>query len=98
MAFEEVRRCVGMIAVIGTQTSCDEDVLDRLPRDPMNEPPHCLDDLGVAPAGLFPDPGDCVSEMLSSVRGRPGLAFASGLGRYADPRVQIWALTGQSVP
>src|SRR6056297_1556651 len=64
MAFQEVGPRVGMIARIGTEPRFDQDVLHRLPRDPMAKPAHGLNDLGIAPAGLFTDSDDRIGDAL----------------------------------
>src|SRR6056297_1521483 len=64
MALEKVRPSVGMVAGIRAESSLDQNVFDGLTRDPMADPAHRLDDLGVAPAGLFADPDNRIGDAL----------------------------------
>src|SRR6056297_3669553 len=64
MALEKVRPSVGMVAGIRAESSLDQNVFDGLTRDPMAEPAHRLDDLGVAPAGLFAYPDNRIGDAL----------------------------------
>jgi hypothetical protein len=57
-----------MIVWFRTEASFDQHVLDRLTRNPVTKPPHRLEDLGVAPTGLFSDLNDCVTDTFLYAR------------------------------
>jgi hypothetical protein len=61
-----------------TEASFDQHVLDRLTGNLVTKPPHRLDDLGVAPTGLFSDSNDCVTNAF--LHARPTRFCLCGLG------------------
>lgn len=51
-----------------TEPSFDQHVFDRLTRNLVTKPPQRLEDLVVAPTGLFSDSNDCVTNTFLHAR------------------------------
>src|SRR5690606_5836447 len=112
VAIQEVGPSIRMIVRLWTEPCLDEHVLHRLPRDLVPEPPHRLHDLGVAPAGLLPDPDDSLTDALLDARAAGfGVRRLGPLvwrvldaphplaeGRVADDRNQLLDAAAQLLP